>query len=94
MLRAVGQLDQFAKDTFALETPHMRALQALASAGWIDAWADRHAGDCGGTWPAGVPRRRIDYVWVQPGVGWEIASSRRSEVSGSDHVGLVAIVRF
>jgi endonuclease/exonuclease/phosphatase family metal-dependent hydrolase len=75
-------------------TPEEPALEALEAAGWIDAWKDAGAAGRGGTWPAGLPFRRIDYVWVQPGAGWEIAECARTPVSGSDHVGLLARIRL
>ncbi len=74
--------------------PDEPALRALASAGWIDAWHHASPDARGGTWPAGAPFRRIDYVWVRPGDGWDVAECQRTPVSGSDHVGLVAVVRF
>ena len=74
--------------------PQEPALRALAAAGWIDAWHHRSPDARGGTWPAGAPFRRIDYVWVQPGAGWTVAECQRTAVSGSDHVGLVAVVRW
>ncbi len=74
-------------------TPDEPALATLEAAGWVDAWKEAGAAGRGGTWPAGIPFRRIDYVWVQPGAGWEIAGCARTPVSGSDHVGLVAHLR-
>ena len=78
----------------ATAPPHEPALRSLAAAGWIDAWHHRSPDDRGGTWPAAAPFRRIDYVWVHPGAGWTVASARRTPVSGSDHVGLLATVRW
>ncbi|WP_437676280.1 endonuclease/exonuclease/phosphatase family protein [Sorangium sp. So ce131] len=68
-----------------------------ASAGdarWVDAWMHTHPGKTGGTWPAGLPLRRIDYVFVQPGDGWTIARCERAPFSGSDHHGVAAWLRL
>jgi endonuclease/exonuclease/phosphatase family metal-dependent hydrolase len=44
--------------------------------------------DRGGTFPAGMPRRRIDQVWVSPGVG--VVQARVLEAHGaSDHLPVV-----
>jgi endonuclease/exonuclease/phosphatase family metal-dependent hydrolase len=75
-------------------TPGEPALVALADAGWTDAWAHVHEGERGGTWPAGAPFRRIDYVWVQPGAGISIQACERTSVAGSDHVGLLVTLRM
>lgn len=70
-------------------------LQASAGDGsWLDAWAQAHPGKAGGTWPAGLPLRRIDYVFVQPGEGWAIARCERAPFSGSDHHGVAAWLRL
>lgn len=70
-------------------------LQASAGdARWLDAWTEAHPGKAGGTWPAGLPLRRIDYVFVQPGEGWTIARCERAPFSGSDHHGVIAWLRL
>ncbi|WP_437484959.1 endonuclease/exonuclease/phosphatase family protein [Sorangium sp. So ce1014] len=70
-------------------------LQASAGDGcWLDAWTQAHPGKAGGTWPAGLPLRRIDYVFVQPGEGWTITRCERAPFSGSDHHGVVAWLRL
>jgi endonuclease/exonuclease/phosphatase family metal-dependent hydrolase len=70
-------------------TPDEPALGAFAAGGWVDAWRQHHEAARGGTWPAGAPFRRIDYVFARPGTGLRVASSTRTPVSGSDHVGLL-----
>ena len=75
-------------------TPGDPALAALAGAGWTDAWTHANPAARGGTWPAGAPFRRIDYVWVQKGEGWRIDGCVRMPVAGSDHMGLVATLRW
>ena len=56
-------------------------------------WSDVGA-RAGATWPALVPFRRIDYVFVQPHGGWRIVACAREPLSGSDHLGLSARVRL
>jgi endonuclease/exonuclease/phosphatase family metal-dependent hydrolase len=59
--------------------------------GWLDAWtAANGAGARGATWPAIAPYRRIDFVFAQPGEGWVIDACWRGEMTGSDHLGVVA----
>ncbi|MFT3767507.1 MAG: endonuclease/exonuclease/phosphatase family protein [Minicystis sp.] len=60
--------------------------------GWVDAWDRANPQDSGATWPAAVPFRRLDYVWVQLGSGWKVAECKRMPIAGSDHVGLWARV--
>ncbi|MGK4009306.1 endonuclease/exonuclease/phosphatase family protein [Sorangium sp. So ce1036] len=70
-------------------------LRATAGdAGWLDAWMEAHPGKAGGTWPAGLPLRRIDYVFVQPGEGWAVTRCERAPFSGSDHHGVAAWLRL
>ncbi len=70
-------------------------LQASAGDGcWLDAWTQAHPGKAGGTWPAGLPLRRIDYVFVQPAEGWTVTRCERAPFSGSDHHGVVAWLRL
>jgi endonuclease/exonuclease/phosphatase family metal-dependent hydrolase len=71
-------------------TPDEPTLEALASHGWLDAWAHRHDRERGGTWPAGLAFKRLDYVFARPASGWSIGDVTRAPVSGSDHQGLVA----
>lgn len=59
-------------------------------AGWIDAWKHAHPHSRGGTWPAGLPLRRIDYVFVQPEERWRILRCERTPFAGSDHHGVAA----
>jgi endonuclease/exonuclease/phosphatase family metal-dependent hydrolase len=75
-------------------TPGEPSLTAL-DGGWVDAWRQMHPGapGGGGTWPAVAPFRRLDYVFVRPGSGWEIAGCTRMALAGSDHVGLCARIR-
>ena len=76
-------------------TPLEPALMLLdGAAGWLDAWEQANPDGSGATWPAAMPFRRIDYVWVRPGAGWLISECRRLPVAGSDHVGLWARVEW
>lgn len=63
-------------------------------AGWVDAWDRANPNDSGATWPAAVPFRRLDYVWVHLGSGWKVTECRRMPIAGSDHVGLWARVTW
>jgi len=65
-----------------------------ADGGFVDAWRHVHPAARGGTWPAGVPLRRIDYVFVQPGEGWSIVGCERTPFSGSDHLGVAARIHM
>jgi endonuclease/exonuclease/phosphatase (EEP) superfamily protein YafD len=64
--------------------PSSAELQPLGAAGWRDSWAA-----CGGgpgfTFPAAAPDRRIDYLFLPPGLGCrratvlpELASDHRA----------------
>jgi endonuclease/exonuclease/phosphatase family metal-dependent hydrolase len=75
-------------------TPTEASLDALRTAGWMDAWQTIHGDERGGTWPAAAPMRRIDYLWVQQGAGWTLHRAARTRVAGSDHVGVVTELRF
>jgi endonuclease/exonuclease/phosphatase family metal-dependent hydrolase len=72
---------------------HRRPVDVRGAAG-ASPVPPRTPSERGGTWPAVAPFRRIDYVWVHPGAGWAVTSARRTPVSGSDHVGLLATVRW
>jgi endonuclease/exonuclease/phosphatase family metal-dependent hydrolase len=74
-------------------TPGEPSLAALDGA-WVDAWRQTNPDAPGGTWPAVAPFRRLDYVFVRLGEGWDIAGCTRMAVAGSDHVGLCARIRL
>jgi endonuclease/exonuclease/phosphatase family metal-dependent hydrolase len=62
---------------------------------WLDAWKRRRGPPSrGGTWPAFWPRRRIDYVFVQPDEAWEVRACERLPFLGSDHLGVLAHLRI
>ena len=65
-----------------------------ADAGWLDAWKHLHPRASGGTWPAGFPIRRIDYVFAQPKDRWTVVRCDRMPFSGSDHLGIAAQLRI
>jgi endonuclease/exonuclease/phosphatase family metal-dependent hydrolase len=58
--------------------------------GWLDTFRHVHGEAPGGTWPAGFPLRRIDYVFVQPADRWIVTRCDRLPFSGSDHLGVMA----
>jgi endonuclease/exonuclease/phosphatase family metal-dependent hydrolase len=58
---------------------------------WCDAWKTvRGEGVRGGTWPAILPLRRLDYVFVEPSRRWTVARCNRLPFAGSDHLGVLA----
>jgi endonuclease/exonuclease/phosphatase family metal-dependent hydrolase len=59
---------------------------------WMDAWRTTRGDHRGGTWPALLPFRRLDYVFVQ-GLA-NVETCRRIPYSGSDHLGLFARVHL
>jgi endonuclease/exonuclease/phosphatase family metal-dependent hydrolase len=67
------------------------AVSCLA-ADWIDAFRDRHPRG-GGTWPAFLPFRRLDYVFARPRARFVVESCRTIPWSGSDHLGVLARLR-
>jgi endonuclease/exonuclease/phosphatase family metal-dependent hydrolase len=73
----------------------IRHLQGDApDAGWLDAWSHLHPRAPGGTWPAGLPLRRIDYVFAQPKDRWTVVRCDRMPYAGSDHLGIAAELRI
>jgi endonuclease/exonuclease/phosphatase family metal-dependent hydrolase len=84
-------------------TPDDPAVQAFASAGYLDSWPEANPSDAGFTFPANNPGTRIDYVWAAPQLAPSIDSvvrlpassgvyqfSRSGTVLLSDHLGLQA----
>jgi endonuclease/exonuclease/phosphatase family metal-dependent hydrolase len=73
-------------------TPREPAIASLCHGerGWLDTWRHVHGDAPGGTWPAGLPIRRIDYVFVQPADHWIVTRCDRVPFSGSDHLGVMA----
>jgi endonuclease/exonuclease/phosphatase family metal-dependent hydrolase len=81
-------------------SPDEPALADLAGSGgdadgWVDAWLQAHpSGARGGTWPALLLLRRIDYVFVSPPGAWQVKSCDRVAGTGSDHLGVVTRLRL
>lgn len=69
------------------DLPGRPALQILAR-GFRDAWAEVGAGE-GFTFPAQGPDRRIDFVWLDRRVAWELVSAEVLASDASDHCPLV-----
>jgi endonuclease/exonuclease/phosphatase family metal-dependent hydrolase len=63
---------------------------AQIEAEWIDVWRAAHGSARGGTWPAFLPLRRIDYVFAQPGERLRVERCERLPYAGSDHLGVLA----
>lgn len=62
---------------------------------WRDAWkAARGPEPRGGTWPAFLPFRRLDYVFVEPPDRWTVERCQRIRSAGSDHLGVLARLRL
>lgn len=58
---------------------------------WRDVWCVMKGNEQGGTWPAFVPLRRIDYIFAH---NLEVLSCEREPLTGSDHLGVLARLRF
>jgi endonuclease/exonuclease/phosphatase family metal-dependent hydrolase len=68
---------------------------ALNGSPWCDAWKAAHGPYArGGTWPAIMPVRRIDYVFFQPREQWSVETCERLSFAGSDHLGVTASLRL
>ncbi|EYF04295.1 endonuclease/exonuclease/phosphatase family protein [Chondromyces apiculatus] len=78
--------------------PHEEAIAALeheTHGAWRDAWkCCNPARARGGTWPAILPLRRIDYVFCQPAPVWHVERCIRIPYAGSDHLGVLADLRL
>lgn len=77
--------------------PGEASVAALADAEdgpWLDVAQFEAPRGLGGTWPAPVPFRRIDYVFVQPADKWTEIACERVPWSGSDHLGVLARLRL
>ncbi|AKT42026.1 endonuclease/exonuclease/phosphatase family protein [Chondromyces crocatus] len=78
--------------------PHEETICALereTHGAWIDTWKATHGPLArGGTWPAILPFRRIDYVFCQPATAWTVAACHRLPFAGSDHLGVLTRLRF
>jgi endonuclease/exonuclease/phosphatase family metal-dependent hydrolase len=57
---------------------------------WVDAWVAKHGTRGGSTWPAPLPFRRIDYVFVQVPPAFGVVDCQRVLHMGSDHCALWA----
>lgn len=75
--------------------PAVAALERATHGHWVDAWKACHGPLArGGTWPAFLPLRRIDYVLCQPASAWIVDGCRRLPFAGSDHLGVLARLRL
>ena len=70
--------------------PHEPAV-ALLEEKLTDAWRAARGAERGGTWPAVLPFRRIDYVFTRGAL--VVDGCKRVPYSGSDHLGLLARLR-
>lgn len=71
--------------------PREDAVELIESQ-WTDAWRVTRGRELGGTWPAILPFRRLDYVFVRGDA--RVETCRRIPYSGSDHLGLLARIRL
>jgi endonuclease/exonuclease/phosphatase family metal-dependent hydrolase len=74
------------------DTPGSRVHQRLNET-FDDAWELAGQGT-GWTFPAGDPRKRIDYVWLSKGARVECVEAHVPESNASDHRPLVVEFRF
>jgi len=76
-------------------SPEAAEIQLLSSpaGGLVDAHLLAGSGD-GYTFPAYAPRVRIDYVLVSPGLAAGVIAARTVEADGSDHLPVVADLRW
>lgn len=72
--------------------PGEPAIATLEAGAWTDAWKLKHGRALGGTWPAFMPFRRIDYIFLQSRHDWRLRACDREPLSGSDHLGIVALL--
>jgi beta-N-acetylhexosaminidase len=70
--------------------PGSAVIDRMAVAGWVDAWSRCGTGDAG-TFPAHAPVKRIDYLFLAPGLGCDRAEVL--ETTTSDHRPLLVTVR-
>lgn len=87
-LRAAGGAVMLGGDLNA--EPDSEVIGVLTAAGWRDAWAECGAGD-GLTFPAAAPVKRIDYLFVSPGL--RCTAARVLDSTASDHRGLLVELR-
>lgn len=91
LLQQTGRAAVVGGDFNAL--PDSRVVAAMQEGGWRDAWAECAAGAPEGTtraeppegltYPAGLPQRRIDYLFIPPELACR--SARVLETTASDH---------
>ena len=74
------------------DTPESQVHQRLKET-FDDAW-ERVGNGTGWTFPAGNPRKRIDYIWVSKAGGVEPTAAEIPESAASDHLPLVVEFRF
>lgn len=74
------------------ETPTDPAIQKIRDAGFLD--AAEVAGATDFTWPADVPQKRIDYIWVRAADRWNVRSARVVNTQASDHRPLVVELQW
>lgn len=87
-LRSDGALVLVGGDLNAI--PESRVVTSMAFGGWSDAWVGCGAG-AGPTFPAREPVRRIDYLFLPPGVRCDSAAVLPSQAS--DHRALLLVLR-
>lgn len=70
------------------DTPGSRTHEAMAAT-FVDAWAKTGEG-AGLTYPAGGPIKRIDYLWLRPGMRLRAVRAWVPRTDASDHLPVVA----
>jgi len=73
------------------------SLQAFTDAGFVDTWQSLHPNDNGYSYPSDDPTKRIDYIWLRPGINQptttpidieQIGMEALNNIYPSDHLGL------
>jgi endonuclease/exonuclease/phosphatase family metal-dependent hydrolase len=74
------------------EIPNGSGIQKIRDAGFLD--AAEVAGATDFTWPADVPQKRIDYIWIRAADLWNVRSARVVNTQASDHLPLVVELQW
>lgn len=74
------------------EIPEGPGIQKIRDAGFLD--AAEVAGATDFTWPADIPIKRIDYIWIRATDRWTVRSAHVVNTQASDHLPLVVELQW